>query len=324
MNINRRTFLQFSSALALTGFLPPVFAAGKENFTIYGAPAIPSLTIAVATLQGQLAKQTDLAMKIWRNPDQLRAGVASGEFKVMMSPSNVGVNLRNRGQKVGMINILTAGVTKLVAKKEITQPDQLIDKKVIMPFKNDMPDISFRALLKQLGINEDRVSITYTATPAEAVGLFLTKDFGAAFLPEPLTSACILRGKKMGVEVVRCFDFVDAWASAFKVRPLLPQAGIIANVEFYQAHQAQFELLHQDLQNALTWIKDNPQSAAEIGSNYFPAPVPAIANAIPHSNLVVLKGSELKEELLKFYEVIFRYNPKLLGGKLPDDGFFLC
>ncbi|OBX11680.1 hypothetical protein QV09_01190 [Gallibacterium salpingitidis] len=324
MNINRRTFLQFSSVLALAGVMPPLFATNRENFTIYGAPAIPSLTIAVATLQGQLAREVDLSMKIWRNPDQLRAGVASGEFKVMMSPSNVGVNLRNQGQNVGMINILTAGVTKLVAKKIISQPEQLIDKKVIMPFKNDMPDISFRALLKQLNIDENRVSITYTATPAEAVGLFLTKDFDAAFLPEPLTSACILRGKKMGVEVLRSFDFVEAWAEAFNVRPLIPQAGIIANVDFFQSHQQYFELLHQDLKNALTWIKDNPQSAAEIGSNYFPAPVPAIANAIPNSNLVVLKGSELKEELIKFYEVILRYNPKLLGGKLPDDSFFLC
>ena len=75
----------------------------------YGAPAMPSVTIAVAAAQGKLAKQADVALEIWRSPDQLRAGVASGQFKVMMSPSNVGVNLRNQGQQVGMVNILTNG-----------------------------------------------------------------------------------------------------------------------------------------------------------------------------------------------------------------------
>ena len=77
---------------------------------------MPSVTIAVAALQGKLAKQADVSLKVWRSPDQLRAGVASGQFKVMMSPSNVGVNLRNQGQKVGMVNILTNGITQLVCK----------------------------------------------------------------------------------------------------------------------------------------------------------------------------------------------------------------
>ena len=61
---------------------------------------MPSVTIAVAAAQGKLDKQADVALEIWRSPDQLRAGVASGQFKVMMSPSNVGVNLRNQGQQV--------------------------------------------------------------------------------------------------------------------------------------------------------------------------------------------------------------------------------
>jgi len=322
--IERRTFLKLSSALLLSSAAPRLFAATKTAFTIYGAPALPSLTIAVATLQGQLAKQADTSLKIWKNPDQLRAGVASGEFKVMMSPSNVGVNLQNQGQNVGMINILTNGIVQLLGKTDISSPEQLVGKKVIMPFKNDMPDITFRALLKQRGIDESKVDITYTATPAEAVSLFLTQPFDIAYLPEPLASACILKGKKMGVEVVRTFDFLQSWAESFNTQPIIPQAGIIANRDFYQAHTAEFELLHQDLQNALTWVKNNPQSAAEIGTNYFPAPAPAIANAIPHANLTVRKGSEIKEELLKFYDIVLRYNPKLLGGKLPADDFFLC
>jgi hypothetical protein len=95
-------------------------------------------------------------------------------------------------------------------------------------------------------------------------------------------------------------------------------------VDFYKANEAEFALFHQDLQNALNWVKANPQSAAEIGTNYFPAPAPAIAEAIPYANLTVTKGSELKEELFKFYDMLMRYNPKLLGGKLPDESFFLC
>ena len=150
MAMNRRDFLRMSAALTAAGMSPSLFAATKEQFTIYGAPAMPSVTIAVAAAQGKLAKQADVALEIWRSPDQLRAGVASGQFKVMMSPSNVGVNLRNQGQQVGMVNILTNGITQLMCKSTpITSPQELVGKKILVPFKNDMPDIVLQALLKK-------------------------------------------------------------------------------------------------------------------------------------------------------------------------------
>ena len=158
MAMNRRNFLRMSAALTAAGMSPSLFAATKEQFTIYGAPAMPSVTIAVAAAQGKLAKQADVALEIWRSPDQLRAGVASGQFKVMMSPSNVGVNLRNQGQQVGMVNILTNGITQLMCKGgAITSPQELVGKKILVPFKNDMPDIVLQALLKKLNIDMNKV-----------------------------------------------------------------------------------------------------------------------------------------------------------------------
>lgn len=323
--MQRRDFLKSTTALALAGAAHGrLLAAQKQAFTIYGAPAMPSVVIAAATQQGKLAKQADVSLKIWRSPDQLRAGVASGAFKVMMSPSNVGVNLRNQGQKVGMVNILTKGIIQLVCKnKSIAGPEGLIGKRVIIPFKNDMPDIVFQALLKKLGLDISKIQVSYAPTPPEAVGLFLGKDFDAMLVPEPLASASILKGKSMGVNVLRGFDITQAWGQAFGTKPVIPQAGLIADVDFYNSHRAEFELFHQDLQAALGWVNANRQSAAEIGTNYLSAPVPAIAQGIAFSNLAVQKSSELKHEIMQFYEVLMQFNPRLLGGKMPDESFFL-
>ena len=325
MQFNRREFLKITAALAAAGASPALLAAAKEQFTVYGAPALPSMIIAVAALQGQLAKQADVSLKIWRSPDQLRAGVASGQFKVMMSPSNVGVNLRNQGRKVGMVNILTNGITQLVCKnKAVASPQELAGKKILVPFKNDMPDIGLQALLKKLKIDAAKVGITYAATPAEAVGLFLGKDFHAAILPEPIASACILRGKTMGANIVRGFDLVKAWGQAFDTKALIPMAGIIADEAYFHAHKAQFDTFHQDLKNALAWINGHRAEAAKIGKNYLPAPEPALVSGIDGARLTVTKPSEIKTEILHFYEILMQFNPKLLGGKMPDSGFFLA
>ena len=72
MAMNRRDFLRMSAAFTAAGMLPSLFAATKEQFTIYGAPAMPSVTIAVAAAQGKLAKQADVALEIWRQINCVR------------------------------------------------------------------------------------------------------------------------------------------------------------------------------------------------------------------------------------------------------------
>lgn len=320
--MKRREFMKFSAVLGATAFANPLFA--RENFTIYGAPSLPSLTIAVALLQGNLAKNYDAKLQTWRDPDQLRAGVANGTFKVMMSPSNVGLNLANQGQNVGLVNILTNGFTSINGKRKISDLAELKGAKFLIPFKGDMPDIIIHSLFKALKIDPAQIKIEYASSPVQAAELFLKKDYEFAFLPEPMGSACILKGKKMGVKVERCLDLAQTWGDVFGVKPVIPQAGIIANRDFFAAHKGDFEILHTDLINALEWIKSNTQSAAEIGTNLFPAPAPAIAMSLPFSNLVVTKASEIKPELIKFYEVLHEFNPKLIGSKMPRDEFFLC
>ena len=323
MDMHRRDFLKSLAVLAAAGIAPAAAAAGREAFTVYGAPALPSMTIAVAALQGRLAKQADVSLQIWRSPDQLRAGVAGGQYKVMMSPSNVGANLRNQGRKIGMVNILTNGIIQLVGKKSLPRPQDLAGKKILIPFKNDMPDIVFQALMKKLNIDTGKIGISYAATPAEAVGLFLGKDYDAVLMPEPMASACILKGKTVGVNVVRGFDIVKEWGQAFGTKPLIPMAGLIADTDYFQSHKAQMELFHQDLKAALAWMMSNRQSAAKIGKNYLPAPEPALVMGLDGARLTVSKSSEIKNEILHFYEILMRFNPKLLGGKIPDDSFFL-
>jgi len=322
--MKRREFLRLNLALGAS-VLAPKFAFGNEKFTVFGAPALPSLMIGIALKQGKIAQIYDTNLEIWRTPDQLRVGVASGEYQVMMSPANVGVNLQNQGQNVGMIDILTGGLSHILSKNaKISALHELENKKMIMPFKNDMPDIVLKALFKKLGVNADKIDITYTMAPSESAEMFLMRDFDFAFLPEPVASACVLKGQNLGVDVKRNLDISQIWGDAFGVKPMIPQAGIIANRDFFAAKKADFEILHEDLKIALSWIKENPNEAANFGANLFAASQNAIETAIPNANLCVYKASEIRAEIEKFFEIIMEFNPKLLGGALPKDDFFLC
>ena len=324
--INRREFLSKSGKLGLAtmaSLAMPNIAFGAESLTIWGAPALIALSLAVVTHRGESRKQKDLKLKIWNSVDALRVGFASGDWVLSAAPSNVGINLANQGFDVKLLNVLTSGLNYIFTRDEgIKNLKDLEGKKIIVPFKNDIPDIVLTALCKKMGVDMSKIHITYAANPPQAAQLFIAKDeFDAVLSQEPLASALTLMAKKNGISVYRQISMQEQWFQAFGLK--IPQAGLIVNGAFYEANKAFFETLHSDLQNAVKWIDSNKDSAAKLGAKYLPAPEAAIKLSIPYANMVALKASEVADDLMKFYEIIFELNPQFLGGKMPDKSFFL-
>ena len=286
MNLTRRRFLQISAATAAASALP---LRAAEPFTLWGPPVTPTVLLAVAAEMGEARKIRPFTVKSWQSPDMLRAGLLNKSIEISIVPSYVAANLRAQGQPVLLHNIMTRGLLAVMSKAgTISDLSGLADKNLVMPFKNDMPDIVLQILAKKHGINlENR--ITYTATPPEAVTLFLQKDFPNALLPEPLASAAILKGKQEGVNVERSFALDKIWSDTFK-----------------------------DLLAAVDWVANNGKSAAEIAANYMPAPVPALERAFPHSALCAIPAKDIGDEILQFLNELHQFNAKITGGKAVD------
>lgn len=315
--MKRRHFLQLTSAVAAANVLP---VRAQEVLNLWGPPVSPTVLLAVAAKMGKAKDILPFQVQTWQNPDQLRAGLVSGTIRASIVPSYVAANLRNQGQAVRLHNIMTSGLLSVMSKnKAITEAAQLVGQKIVMPFKNDMPDLVLQILAKRSGLSLDNL-VTYTATPPEALGLFLQQDFPCALLPEPLASAAVLRGKQMNVQVERGLSIAQWWNESFASTKGIPQAGLMIS-EAFAAKNAEFlAALDQDLVKAVDWVKDNPTAAAEIASGYLPAPIPALQQALPHSGLMALKAQEMREEILTFFQELYQLNPKITGGKPADMG----
>lgn len=324
MRLSRREFLGRSKALALlmaSGGLPSL-AFGEDRLTLWGAPALISLPLAVAYKQGGAQKIKPFDFNIWKSPDMLRAGFASKDFKLSAAPSNVGINLAHQGLDIRLLNILTRGLNYLFTKDEgIKSFDDLRGKKLIVPFKNDLPDLIFQILCQKLGVNTADINIHYAANPPQAAQLFITGEFDAVLSQEPLASALTLLASKNGVAVFRQIDIQKLWQEQFGTS--IAQAGLIVENGFYQQNEAFINALQQDLEQALVWINQNPDSAASFGAKYLPAPAPAIKMALNYANLSATRASQMSDELMRFYKILYDFNPKFLGGRMPEKSLFL-
>lgn len=318
-HLTRRHLLRMG---ALAGAVSALPLRADDTLTLWGPPVTPTVLLAIAAQIGNARKIRPFRVQSWRTPDHLRAGLLNRSIEISIVPSYVAANLRAQGQPVILHNIMTRGLLALMSKGQaISSIEQLAGQKIVMPFKNDMPDLVLQILARRSGVALDGL-VSYTATPPEAVLLFLQKDFPNALLPEPLASASILRGKQSGVQVTRGISLDKVWDSSFGSQNGIPQAGLMVSENIASSHAEFLAALDEDLLKAVDWVAAHPKSAAEIAANYMPAPVPALEQAFPHSALTAVRTKDISAEILQFLNEMYQLNPKIVGGAMPDASLF--
>jgi NitT/TauT family transport system substrate-binding protein len=321
---DRRRFLATLPAVALAASAGGRLRAAQSplpELVLLGPPATPSVVAAQAVESGALRALAErVSFRTWRTPDEIRAGFASGKTVASIVPTYVAANLYNRGLGVRLVNTMTDGVLYVCA----TDPSldalaKLKGRKLAVPFRNDMPDHLLATAARGVGLEPGRdFAIEYTGTPPEAMQLLLAGRVEAALLQEPGATAAIMQGTRAGKRVERVIDLQKAWAAATGGPSAVPQAGLAVSAAFAQAAGAEgLAALNAALAEAATWVRANPASA---GNLELPAPV--IERSIPYSNLTVRTASAARPALLALFKTLAERDPGILGGKLPDDGFF--
>jgi len=301
-------------------------AAPLKELALFGPPAGPSITMAYAVASGafsHIAEKT--TFKVWRNPDEMRAGLTSGTMPLVILPTQVAANLYNRKFGIRLVNVMTNGLQFVVSTDPaLTSILALKGKRVSVPFQNDTPEYIAKALLKHYKLEAGKdLQVDTTGTPIEAIQLVLAGRMDAALVPEPAATAAIVRGAAAGKTIHRVMDVQEEWARISGGPAILPQAGLGVTDAFLSANRPVVEALHAALIGVTAKVLANPAVAAGDAAAALDLPLPVVERSIPYSKLVATRASAARPELERMYRIISDANPAVLGGKLPDDEFYL-
>lgn len=168
--------------------------------------------LAHAIAAGMLAELApEVTLSTWRTPDELRAGLTSGTIDLSVMPVQVAANLYNRGMGVGLVNSMTDGLLHVVAEEgSVADLAGLQGKRLAVPFVNDTPDFVLRALLDAQGLSE-AVQQVPVGSPIEAAQMLLAGQIDAALLSEPASTVAIMRGIPSGRHLARVIDLQEEW-----------------------------------------------------------------------------------------------------------------
>jgi NitT/TauT family transport system substrate-binding protein len=324
--VTRRSVLAAAAAALVAPAIRPALAAERETITVWGPPAAPSIAMFHAIATGGLRALTDRAQfKIWRNPDELRAGLASKTMELIVLPTQVAANLFNRGLGVHLATVLTNGLVYIVSEDpSIAAIEDLKGRSIAIPFRNDMPDLLFRRLLAGSGLSADTdVTLQYAGTPMEAMQLLLVGRVDAALVPEPSASTAVLRAPIAGKTVSRVIDVQAAWGRMTGQPPVLPQAGLGVTTAFLDRHPGVVDSLHDQLVSAVAAVNAEPARAADVAAAALDLPPPVLAQSIPWSNLVAIRARDARASVESMLQTLAAFDRKIIGGALPESGFYL-
>ncbi|MFH3481844.1 ABC transporter substrate-binding protein [Xanthobacter variabilis] len=327
--LSRRQMLNAFAASGLAAFgagsLPRAFAKPAEGLEILGAPNGSTIVLVRLLASGGLnAAAPGATFRLWRDTDDLRAAIVSGRTRLFTTPTHVPANLANRGMPLKLFAILSMGHLFVVsADAGIKSLKDLAGKEVLGFFRNDMPDLVFRACLKGAGIDPDKdLKLTYVQTPMEAAQLLAAGRATTAVLSEPPATAAIMMAKKAGKDLYRAVNLQEVWREQHNGLGL-PMAGIAVHEKLIEENPEVMEAMRTGLVPAKDWVLANKAAAGELAQEKMGMKAPIFSASLDYFNVVATGAKDLKPGLVAFYETILSMQPEALGGKLPPDDFYL-
>lgn len=319
--LSRRTLLAGAGAAVCAA---PHIARASAPFVLWGPPAAPSIVLSHAVTGGFLkAAAPQTAFKVWKSPDEMRAGLSSGTMTAVIVPTYVAANLYNRGLAVRLVNVMTDGLLYVVAAKgSLASIAELKGKRLAVPFRNDMPDFILRRLLAAAGLKAGDLTLDYSGTPPEAAQMLLAGRVDAALLSEPASTAIIVRAGAAGKALDRVVDCQQAWGAA-EGRATIPQAGLVVSAKAVEQIGADgVAALQRGLEGAVRAVLADPAGAAAASAGALELPAPIVERSIAFSHLVARPASAARADLTAFFDVLATEDARIIGGKQPDERFY--
>ncbi|MDR0820935.1 MAG: ABC transporter substrate-binding protein [Oscillospiraceae bacterium] len=288
----------------------------------------PPETIRIASLKGpttigmvKLMSDDDGALydvSLYGAPDEIVALIAKNEIDIANVPANLAAVLyANTGGAVKVAAINTLGVLYVVESGDTIQSlDDLKGKTLYSTGKGTTPEYALNFVLKQNGIDPDAdLTVEYLSESAEVAAKLAADPSAVGVLPQPYIAAASLKNPDLRMAI----SLTDEWQ---KAGAELVTGVTIVRTEFLESYPSEVDAFLRKFGDSVDWVVANHTEAAALIGSYDITPEPAALKALPYLNLAFVTNEPLKEKLGGYLGVLFDFNPKSVGGALPDDSFY--
>ena len=264
----------------------------------------------------------DYDISLLESPDDIVGKVISKEIDIAAVPTNLALTLYNKTQgEVQLLAVNTLGVVYVLENgQEVNSIADLKGKTMAASGKGATPDFVMQYILKQNGMEQDKdVMVDFTLQHADLAAAMASGDVKLGMLPQPHVTTAMMKNPDLRIAL----DITAEYKAASGTDSDLPMGCIIVQKGFASEHKELVQQFMDEYKASVDFVNNESEKAATLMEKHKILPNAAVAlKAIPYSNIVYIEGVDAKDSLASYYQILFDFEPKSIGGKLADDGFY--
>lgn len=266
----------------------------------------------------------DYTFTLAASADEVTPSLIKGDLDMACVPANLAAVLYQKTEgEIVTLAVNTLGVLYIVENGNAVQSmADLAGKTIVASGKGSTPEYALRYLLQENGLNPDAdVVIDWKSEHSECVSALATGAATIAMLPQPFVT--VAQSKIPDLRVA--LDLTEEWDALDNGSALLTGV-IMARKEVVEENPAAVDAFLQEYAASVEWVNGNTADAAALIGDYGIVEAAVAEKALPYCNIVCVTGSEMKEMLSGYLQVLFDADPSSVGtdaeGSLPGDDFY--
>ena len=303
------------------GTTPPAAKVVVNVGVIKGPTGIGMANLMAADEAG--TSTNDYNFTVGTAPDEIgnKLASASGGLDIAALPTNMAAALYQKTEgNIQLLAVNTLGVLYVLENgTAIESVEDLKGKTIYSTGQGANPEYILRYVLEKNGIDPDEdVNIEFLAQNEELNQKMISGQASVALVPEPNVSAITAQNANVRVAL----SMNTEWEKVADENSKLMMGCVAVRKEFLENNKAAVDAFLAEYKASIEKAAD-VDATATLCETYGIIPKAAIAKkAIPNCQLTFVAGADMKAQIAGYYEVLFSYNPKAVGGKLPDDAFY--
>ncbi len=257
------------------------------------------------------------------SPETVRPMLLHGEADIAAIPTNMAAILYNKGVEYQVAGISLWGTLYMVGQSdiEVTEWADLKDKRIYLMAKGMTPDISFRYMLEKKGLDPEKdVTLDYRyPMPQDLAGAVGAGKADLAVLSEPMVSTLLAKNSDLKI----ILDLTREWNEITENKIPLAQTCVFVRKEFARKYPEIVAGFLKEYENSIEWVNANTGEAGELAVKHGIMPAAEVASeTIPRCNMRYEDAFAAKDGINAYLEVFHGFDPNIVGGRLPDEGFY--
>lgn len=290
------------------------------NFTV--PDGLPAISIAKLIKENpEIKKGYNINYSIEQSSENIATSVMKSEPDIAIVPSNLSATAFNKTGEYKIAGTVGFGSFYIGSVNNNQTVEDLKGKEVYNIGKGLTPDIITKSILKGMGIDPDKdINFSYVDGVNELAPIILSGKTQYAVLPEPALST--VQSKNENFNVI--LNLNEEWKKINKSEYGYPQATIIIKKELIGNDREFVDGLLNKIKESIDWNYENKEDLGtyceEIGIS---AKKPIVIKAIDRSNIKYVGIKDSYKDYKTYFDNLYKFDPKTIGGKLPDDEIFM-